>query len=232
MRTSYCERVVYLITDTDMVRAHEIRIPYDGPWEEAKDLLGESVKAGQDQLTFDEQLQQIFQDQYASQKATIAYLTTQLRAAVDAGGVGIPKASLTSMRTEATDVNAQQFQNAQDALQNKITQMSGGSKLTGVSGAAIQSEAALNSAEAQAQSYAQEAITSQDTQLKNENYWRAIGALTGTTGLQNPLGYANAATSGTNAISGALGAQNSSNQGDTIGTVGSIFGGMLAGGFI
>jgi hypothetical protein len=177
-------------------------------------------------MGFDSQLMTIFNQQYSMQKSTLDYLNTQMKPIIAAGGKGFSDADLTSMRTAATDTDAQQFQNAQDTLQNQITQSSGGSKLAGVSGAEIQSKAALLNAEAQKQASDQENITSQNAQLKNQNYWNSINVLNGPAAQTNPLGYAGTATSGGNTVAGLSGAVTSANQSQLLGALGGIAGGV------
>jgi len=181
------------------------------------------------QMNFDSQLMDIFQKQYGTQSSQLSYLNSVMKPIIDAGGKGFSDADLASMRTAATDTNAQQFQNAQDTLQNQITQSSGGSKLAGVSGATIQARAALLNAEAQKQASDQETITSQNAQLKNANYWNSINVLNGVAAQTNPLGYAGTATSGGNTVAGLSGAVTQANQSQLLGALGGIAGGVGAG---
>lgn len=178
------------------------------------------------QMNFDSQLMGIFNQQFATQKSQLDFLNTTMKPIIAAGGKGYSDADLASMRTAATDTNARQFQNAQDVLQNQITQSSGGSKLAGVSGAEIQSKAALLNAEAQKEASSQEDITSQNAQLKNQNYWNAINVLSGNAAQTNPLGYAGTATSGGNTVAGLSGAVTQANQSQLLGALGGIAGGV------
>ena len=231
----YFTEIRFYMTETigEYVPAAATRVSYTGPW---ASLKGDPVAQQQEeaQASFDNQLTQIFSQQYATQKAQLDYLNGKMQPIINAGGTGYSDAELASMRTAATDTNAQQYQSAQDALNNQITQQSGGSKLAGVAGSTVEADAALLNSEAQAQASAQETITSQNAQLKQQNYWNAINALNGVAAQENPLGYAGAATSGANAVSGLSQAVTQANQSQLLGALGGIAGGVgsaLGGGF-
>lgn len=235
MRRSYCTRVVFQMTETlgEYIRISETRIEHDGLWELCK---GDNTakQSESTEATFENELITLFKSQYATQKANLDYLTSQVKQVISAGGTGFSDTDLASQRTEATDENARQFQNAQDTLQNQITQSSGGSKLAGVAGATIQAKAALLNSEAQTQAAAQETITSQNALLKQQNYWNAVNALNGVVAQNNPLGYAGAATSSGNAVAGLSSAVTAANQSQLLGALGGIVGGVgsaLGGGF-
>lgn len=189
-----------------------------------------TAKAAENQqMQFDSQLMSIFNTQYASQSATLKYLQGQLQPIISAGGKGYTDRQLASMRTGATDINSQQFQNAEAALNNKISAASGGSKLTGVSGAALESQAGLLSAEAQTEAGSQNEITQSNANLQQQNYWAAINALNGVTAQVNPLGYAGSATQGSGAVAGLSNAVTNANQSQLMGALGGIAGGALSG---
>jgi hypothetical protein len=189
-----------------------------------------TVKAAEtSQNSFDSSLQNIFQSQYATQKQNLDYLTSKMKPQIDAGGTGYTPQQLTSMRTGATDTNSAQFQNARAALQNSISQRSGGSKLTGVSGASTEADAALLNSAAQTEAGSQEQITAQNANLQQSNYWNAINTLNGVAAQNNPLGYASSATTGTGAVANASQAYTSSNQSQLLGALGGIVGGAASG---
>jgi len=76
-----------------------------------------------------------------------------------------------------------------------------------------QQTAALLTAEAADKGNAQNTITLNDANLKNTNYWNAMNVLSGNVASQfNPLGYANSATSGSNAVAGLSQAYTQSQQ--------------------
>lgn len=191
-------------------------------------------QAEKNQMVFDQQLMTIFQAQYATQKSQLDYLNNKMRPIIDNGGTGYTPQQLAAMRTSVTDSNSKQFQNAQDALNNQLVQSGGGSKLSSVAGNKVEADAALLSASAAQQAQGQEAVTAQDAQLKQVNYWNAINALNGVASQTNPLGYASAATSGTNAVANASQAVTAANQSQILGALGGIAGGVgsaLGGGF-
>lgn len=191
------------------------------------------------QQTFDTSLQNIFQQQYATQSSNLAYLTAQLKPQIDAGGTGYTPAQLAAQRTGATDANSTQFQNAQDALNNQVSQRSGGSKLTGVAGATTEADAGLLNSAAQTEAGSQEQITANNANLQQSNYWNAVNGLNGIAAQQNPLGYAGASTSGSGAVAGLSQAYTASNQSQLLGAlggmasgVGSALGGAFSGGLL
>lgn len=156
--------------------------------------------AEQSDLDFQNQLISIFKGQYANQTSTLNFLQGQLQPNIAAGGQGYTPEQLAAQRTSASDTNSQQFTNAQMALQNQISTASGGSKLTGVSGAAVQDMAALDVAGAQTEATSQNAITTGDANLQQQNYWAGINALNGVAAQVNPLGYASAASGASSGV--------------------------------
>lgn len=190
----------------------------------------DTAKAAENQqMQFDQQLMSIFSQQYANQSGILNYLKGQLEPSITAGGKGYSDADLAAMRTSASDTNAANFQNAEQALNNKISMASGGSKLTGVSGAALESQAGLLNAEAQQEAGSQNQITEANANLKQQNYWAAINALNGVSAQVNPLGYASGATQGSGAVAGLSNAVTNANQSQLLGALGGIAGGGLAG---
>ena len=178
------------------------------------------------QNTFDQQLMSIFTQQYGKQTHLINYLTGKMQPIVNANGqgYGYSPATLTSMRTNATDTIAQQFKNAQAGV-NAAAVRTGGSALP--SSVSTMIESSLAPAEAEAQSQAQNNITLANAQLENSNYWNAISVLNGQVPQFNPLGYSGNATSGGNTVANLSGAVTAAN-GPTIGQIlGSVAGGAL-----
>jgi hypothetical protein len=189
-----------------------------------------TVKAAEtSQQTFDTSLQKIFTQQYATQKSNLDYLTAKLKPQIDAGGTGYTPAQLASMRTGATDTNSAQFQAAKAALQESISQRSGGSKLTGVSGASTEADAALLNSAAQTEAGSQEQITAANANLQQQNYWQAVNVLNGVAAQNNPLGYAGSATAGTGAVASASDAYTNSNKSQLLGALGGALGGAVGG---
>lgn len=200
---------------------------YCGPiWEFKGDKTAQ--EAEQNQAAFDQQLMRIFSDQYGKQSQIFNFLTGKMQAAVASGGQGYDPGALTAMRTSATDVNAQQTKNAEQAFANSVAARSGGSKLAGVSGAEASGEATIAAEGAANEANSQNAITLANEQLRQQNYWNATNVLTGQQAVANPLGYSSGATSGTNAVSNASQAVTAAQGPSALQIVGGIVGGGLA----
>jgi hypothetical protein len=180
-----------------------------------------------EELSFDTTLQGIFSNQYSNQAAQLKFLQGQLEPEIT-NPQGFTPAQLASQRTGATDTNAAQYQQAQEALNNEEVDASGGSKLTGVAGANVESNAQLLNAEAQTQAAAQENITQNNAVLQQSNYWSAINALNGVAAQENPLGYASASSQASSASSAASSANSqhiSATSSPLMGALGGAFGG-------
>ncbi|HEV8492657.1 MAG TPA: hypothetical protein VGR76_10305 [Candidatus Angelobacter sp.] len=175
--------------------------------------------AEQQQMTFDSQLMNIFQQQYGSQSQITKYLTSQLEPTISAGGQGMSPQALAAARTQSTDTLSSQFQGAARAL--NATQ-----QRDLPSGVSAQLSGSLMAQQAEAQSLGQNQITAQNEAIKQANYWNSINALSGNAAQINPLGYAGSATSGSNAVTG-LSQANTQAAGPGLGA---IFGGILGGG--
>lgn len=230
MRNYYYSRLAFRLTDNadEYILIGSDRVEYSGEWAFCKgDTTAQQEEEAQAQFT--QQLMQIFQQQYANQSATLAYLQGKMEPIINAGGVGYTPEQLTALRTSASDTNAQQFQNAQAALQNSITANSGGSKLVGVSGAASEEMAALTAAGAEQEANSQNQITQANANLQQQNYWNAINVLNGVAAQYNPLGYSNSITGGSNAVAGLSQAVTASQQNQLLGVLGGVVGGMATG---
>jgi hypothetical protein len=177
------------------------------------------------QNAFDQSLMTIFRQQYGTQTQLLNYLTGKLQPQINAGGQGYTPAQLTAMRTSATDTIANQFNAAQSGV-NAAAARTGGSALP--SGVSTMIESSLAPQEALAQSQAQNAITTENATLQQQNYWNAVNALTGQEAVANPLGYSAGATSGTNAVSNASQAVTAAQGPSALQVVGGIVGGGLA----
>lgn len=176
--------------------------------------------AEQSQANFDNTLMSLMQAQYGKQSAITTYLTNQMEPQINAGGVGIAAPALAAARTGATDTLTTQFENARKAA-NATENQSGLP-----SGVNSQIDSALLSEEAQAQAKAQSDITLQNEAQKQANYWNSINTLNGQAATENPLGYANAATSGSGAVAGLSQAVTASNQSQLLGALGGLAGGV------
>lgn len=192
---------------------------------------GDSVAKEEEQqtATFDQSLMQIFQSQYATQSSQLNFLSSQLEPAISEGGQGYTPQQLASMRTSATDTNSQEYQAAQQALQNQTSQASGGSKLTGVAGANVEADAALANQEAIQQSSSQNQITQANANLQQTNYWNSVNALNGVAAQENPLGYAGASSNAGGTVAGLGNTVTNANQSQLLGALGGIVGGVATG---
>jgi hypothetical protein len=181
----------------------------------------------QEQVTYDQQLMGIFTNQYNTQQAQLQYLQGQMEPMIN-NPTGYNANQLTTLRTQATDTNSAQFQQAEMALNNQVVDNSGGSKLTGAAGATEESDAALLNSEAQTQASSQDQITEQNAQLQQENYWNAVNALNGVAAQEAPLGYASAESNSANSAANASEA-NSEHIKATSSSIMSALGGAIGG---
>lgn len=210
------------------------KVPYTGDWALCGGGSPDPYMQQEEQETvqFDQQLMAIFQQQYATQQTQLKYLQGKMEPIINAGGQGYTPEQLASQRTQATDTNSEQFQEAQDALNNTVTQNSGGSKLSGVAGSTTEADAALLAAEAQTQAASQEQITANNANLQQQNYWNAINALNGVAAQENPLGYASASSQAGSTAAQASQANSAHIQATTsplMGALGGIIGGGIGG---
>jgi hypothetical protein len=198
-----------------------------------------SLQNQSQQLEFSKQLMKVFDKQYADQKEVLDYLKAKAQPMID-NPTGYSEKALAAMRTSATDNLSASYQNAQKALQ--ADRFAGGGRDL-PSGADAQLNAALLQSEATDKANAQNGITIQDENLKQANYWNAIGSLTGVSQMINPQSYAGASTGASGASSSAGEAtanigtaykqsQNSGIMGMLGGLAGGVFGAAgSAGGF-
>jgi hypothetical protein len=204
---------------------------YAGPVALAKgDQTAKNAEA--QQASFNATLMSTFQQQFATQKNTLDYLKSKMQPMID-NPTGLSDAGLAAARTSSDDQFSSAYQNAQRALNAKMA-TSGESTLP--SGVGAQLNSALLNAEAADKATGQNQITMQNESLKQSNYWSAVNALNGVAAQNNPLGYANSATSGSGAVANLSQAVTASS-GPTFGSIlGGVAGGALgaagsAGGF-
>lgn len=183
------------------------------------DSSAENTESGM--AGFNSTLRSSFATQFAAQSAALNFLTGKLQSQID-NPTGIGAAAMAGMRTSAADAVAANFQAAKRANQN-VEFSRGGEFLP--SGVNAQINAGLTTSAAQANAEAQNSITQQDEQLKQQNYWNATNSLLGVTSQENPLGYAGEATNSANAVTGLSQAVTAA-KGPTWG---SILGGALTG---
>lgn len=200
-----------------------------GPSEATKKQQQVTLEASEQQLTFDSQLMDLFQKQYANQKGVLDFLQGTLKPIVaqSEAGHGFDAATEAAMRTSATEGLTNEFTNAKAAL-NQELKTSGSSDVP--SGVTAGLETGLLNEEAKAQAGAQRDITVQNASLANSNLWNAINALSGNAAQINPLGYSSGATGGSGAVAG-LGESQSALQNAITQANSSSFFGKLSGSF-
>lgn len=141
-------------------------------------------------VNFGQTLMRDFQTQYGNNSQVLNFLRDSLMPIIKLGGRGFGNEALTAMRTAATDTTAQQYQNAQKALQNQQAQ-NGDPNLP--SGVAEQQKEQLAEGGARFDANAQNQITLANEQQKENDFWNATQGLMGVAQGYNPLGYAGAA---------------------------------------
>lgn len=187
-------------------------------------VLQQSEKA---QAAFQQQLMGIFSQQFAGQKKSLDFLNNKLMPMITKP-TGFDESTLTSMRTGAREGVAGEYEQAQKAVNAQRLAQTGPTSLP--SGVDAQIQGSLAGDVAREQAGAQRDISLQDAQLKQQNLWNSINALSGNAAQINPLGYAGQATSA-GAATGSLGeAYNASKQSGWMNALaGGIGGGLTAG---
>jgi len=180
----------------------------------------------QQQAQLNQQLSQAFTTQFGKQSQILSYLQGKLQPMID-NPTGFSPEALTALRTSASDTNSQQFNNAQTALNDQLAARGGAGALP--SGVDAQLRAQLAQGGAQQEASTQNQITLNDEQLKQQNYWNAINALSGNASQLNPLGYSGGATAGAGAVAGLGQAYKASQASPLLGALGGIAGGVLSG---
>lgn len=183
----------------------------------------EAAKSAEsDQLVFMNNLMNIFQAQYGKQSSILDYLTKSLQPQIS-NPTGYQPQDLAAMRTAASDTAAHEYANARQAAANAVP--GGGSKLAGVAGTTLQTQAAIDAAQAGAETQAQTNIDLENAQLREENRRFATSVLSGTAQQYNPLGFASGVEGAGSDISGLSGAVTQA----AGPTPGQIVGGILGG---
>jgi hypothetical protein len=173
------------------------------------------------QAAFNSQLMSIFQTQFSKNSQILDYLTTTLKPMID-NPQGYSPEALATLRTQAKESAANATANAQQAYQTQAYAHGGRDLPSGVD---AQVEGSISSAGAQQEAGAQQNITLANENLKQANFWNAISSLSGNAAQFNPLGYANAATSGGNTVANLSQANTSSQQSGLLsGLLGGAFG--------
>lgn len=196
---------------------------------------------GDDAAKANEEAQTAFNEQLMSQQATefgqsqsqYNYLKGILTPQID-NPQGMSQPALTAAQTQATDTTAQTYRGAQVAQQNQEAARNGADLPSGVQ---AQLAAETQASAAGAQSQAQENITLQNEQLKQQNYWNSINALGGAGAQVNEGGVAaaGAVASGGNTTANLSQAVTASQQtpwlNSLLGAAGAVGSGWATGGF-
>jgi hypothetical protein len=107
------------------------------------------------------------------------------------------------MTTQATEGVANEFNQANTAAKELAAQQGGNGLPSGV---AAQTTAANANAAAQTEAAANNQIQLANAEQQQKNQWSAVGELNDVASLENPTGYAGAATGGYGALSGLVNA--------------------------
>lgn len=124
---------------------------------------------------FQDTLTNAFKTQFGQNQQLYQFLSGALTKQVT-NPQGYGDQAVAAMRTSATDTIASQYDNAKKALQNRQFVAGGESLPSGVN--AMQT-GALATGQASDTATAQNNITVQDENLKQQNYWNAINGLNG-----------------------------------------------------
>jgi hypothetical protein len=143
-------------------------------------------------------LQSIFKQQFGAQSQILNFLNAKLTNQVS-NPQGFTPQALAAANTQATEGVARDFSSAQKATQ-EIEAARGGSTLP--SGVEAQLTAGNANAAAQEESTAQNQIQLANAQQQQQNYWNAVGALSGTAQLMNPQSFMSGANNTASELSG------------------------------
>jgi hypothetical protein len=166
---------------------------------------GNEILAQQQEASLSTMLQNVYQDRFASQTATLQELNTQLQQlATGQTPQGFSAAEMATLNTRALNVNAAQTRAAEQAVSNAIAGQGGGAAnpaglTSGVQEAVRGNIAATGAANT---ANALENIQLESAQVGRENLIRAISGNQALAGLESPLPYAEAASGATEASFG------------------------------
>lgn len=180
----------------------------------------QTLKASeQAQADFTNTLMQSYKTQFAKQSQILDFLTSKMKPLIE-NPQGFSPEALTTMRTQASDTNARQFTNASQALNTALTARTGATTLP--SGIDAQLKAQIAASGAENETNAQNDITLQNEQLKQQNFWNALNVLGGNAAQFNPTGYANSANSGSQTVGDLGTAYKNSQSSQLLGALGGI----------
>lgn len=184
----------------------------------------QTAKAAENsQAEFGRTLQAAFTTQFGAQKGVLDFLNAKLTAAMK-NPQGMSPEGLAAARTSATQQSATDYSHAQAAVNGQLAAR-GGSTLP--SGVDAQIRGSIASAGAQEESGAQNDITLQNEQLRQQNYWNAVNGLSSVANQYNPNGFASEATGANSSVGGLSQAFQASKKGllsDFVGSLGSGLG--------
>jgi len=176
------------------------------------------------QANFTNTLRSAFSTQFGKFGGTLDFLNSKLTAMIE-HPTGYSPEALATMRTQATEGTATSYSQAEQA-RHAAEAARGGSQLP--SGVNAQLEAANANAGAATNEASQQQITLGNEQLKEDNYNRAIAALSGVAQTENPAGLAANATGSAEAV-GQLGtAYKNSQSSQLLSALGGIAGGAAS----
>lgn len=178
---------------------------------------------------FTSKLTNLFSTQFGAQSQALNFLSGKMTSMM-ANPTGFTAGAMAAMNTAATTGVANNYQQAETASKEAAAQQGGNGLPSGVQ-AQIAGQNA--NAAAQTESAAQNQIQLANAQQQQQNYWNAASEENQVAGLENPLGYASAASGGYGALSGLVNAdtaaQNSSFGGVMQTALGSAAGSFFGG---
>ena len=185
---------------------------------------GTTQDAERSQAAFTKTLQGAFTSQFGANTRLTSLINGQMWNVINRGGTGYAPAALAALRANATDTISGDFQHAQQALQEHEAQTGGQDLPSGVN---AQLDAGLYAREAEAQASAANNITLENENLRQQNFWRAIGTLSGTNDKRDPAAFAGAANGAAGAEATLSGANTRANDSGMGGAFSQYFGKSL-----
>lgn len=207
--------------------------PEDGQIALCKGASDEQEKLQQSQSKMYDTLTNDYNTQFANQSNILQSLNNSLSPIVNAGPsqFGYSKAQENALNSQAIQGTAQEYQNAQRALQNQQAARGGGTMYL-PSGVDAQNNASLASAGANQISSQLLGIKNAGYEQGNRNYNNAVAAMGGVASQYNPNAYAgNANSAGNAAANEANVIQQANAAASPWGTIGGLLGGV-AGSFL
>ena len=155
--------------------------------------------AEQNSLNMQSALMNSFKSVFGTQSQILNFLNAKMTSQVS-NPQGFTPATLAAMNTQATEGVAREFNQAQTAAK-ELNAQEGASALP--SGVRAQVTGQNANAAAQTEAAAQNQIQLANAQQQQQNYWNAVGVLSGNASMLNPTGYANASSNAGDAVANA-----------------------------